>query len=340
MLSAGLEEARKQAVDHPALIDDVRASGTDKPMKLTYKAKVFQNTGINWEGVKLRLSTNTPNQSLSRPNLPAWYLQYYQPTAVTLSGTTTTSRKKPSMARAYAESYKDVTTDDHEMNEELEAMPMAQQAFNYSSMVSAMTNVEFDIQLPYNIDSDGKHHMVAVQTHDITSEYVHIVVPKVEKQAFLLARLTDWNSMDLLPGQANLYFEGSYIGKTMLNPNVMSDTLDLALGRDRSIVVKRTKVKDEEKPKLIGSERIKTVEYAITLKNNRASAISLIVEDQIPLSNMEEVKVELLDDGKAGHNEGTGLLTWDVKLESRATKKLSFSYSVEYDKDRPLLGQL
>ena len=216
------------------------------------------------------------------------------------------------------------------------ALAPAQSAANYSQLIETMTNVEFDIKLAYDIPSDGGSHVVSVKTDELPASYVHYLVPKIEKEAFLIARVTGWENLNLLPGPANLFYEGTYVGQTVLNPSVINDTLTLALGRDNGITVTRTRLPEKEKSKLIGTEVTKTIAWELRMKSNKSKAIKLIIEDQVPVSNNKDIRVEVKDTGKAELNATTGLLKWEISLEPKAMKELKFAYEVTHNKDMPL----
>ncbi len=307
---------------------DLRSATTTAPVQLTYKANVYQNTGEEWNEVNLKLSTSNPNRNNVKPTLPVWYVNYYtQKPELTIRGA-----RPQSNLNLGTFSMQDATTDDKKVKE----LPIAQSAANYSQLIETMTNVEFEIKLPYSIPSDGAGHIVAVKNGELPATYCHYLVPKLESDAFLLAKVTGWETLNLLPGQANIFYEGTYVGNTVLNPSVINDTLELALGRDNGITVTRTRLPDKDKSKLLGTDITKTVVYELKMKNNKSKVINLIVEDQIPVSQNKEIKVELKDDGKAKYNPDTGLLKWDFALEPKSYKSLKFTYAITSNKDMPL----
>ncbi len=312
---------------------DLRAKDINSPVELTYKAQVYQNTGEEWNNVSLTLSSNNPNESKVKPNLPIWYLNYYQP--VTNTGG---NIKYESKAREVVEDMKDeeIYAPSAVNNGMLDMMEPAKNSDMYSQMVQNFTNVKFDISLPYTIESDGKYHFVAVQNSKLPSKYFHYLVPKLDNDAFLVAKVTDWEKLNLLPGKANIFFDGTYIGQTTLNPTILADTLELALGRDKGINIERKKEEDKERDKLLGSEKIKTMAYEIKIKNKHQVPIHLILEDQIPISRIQDIKVKLEEAKDAMHNDKTGALTWNVNIKGGESKKLGFTYSVTYDGDRTL----
>ena len=296
---------------------DLRADNINSPINLMYKAKVIQNTGIDWRKVKLTLSSGNPNQNNTAPILQAWFLRF-----------------------GYPKTYGYVN-DDAKMNElvvtgygvKKDAAPQSSIS-NYTTINENQLNVSFDIEIPYDILSNGKAHSVALKDLKLPATYKYYAVPKVEKEAFLLAEISEYSKFNLLPGEANIIFEGMYVGKTMINPNQTSDTLNLSMGRDKKIAIKREKIADKSGTKFLSGYKEQTFTYDITVKNNKKEAIEMLLKDQYPISTDKEITIELLDNGKAKVNPETGILTWDLKLGAGETKKFRISYKIKYPKDK------
>jgi uncharacterized protein (TIGR02231 family) len=308
---------------------DLRSTSPSEPVQLTYKADVYQNTGEDWDDVNLKLSTSNPNRSHVKPQLPAWYITYY---------TGLREVTVPGMARSTSPANVNTLSskDEEALTDNIKKLSAAESSEKYAQLVETMTNVEFTIKLNYSIPSDGITHTVAVKSDKLPATYVHYLVPKLDSEAFLLARVTGWENLNLLPGKANLFYEGTYVGETVLNPSVINDTLDLALGRDNGITVTRTRLPVKEANKLLGSDITKTISWELRFKSNKSKPVHLIVEDQAPLSRTTDIKVAMKDQGNASYNTTNGLLKWDFNLDPKAYKALKFTYEVTHNKDMPL----
>jgi uncharacterized protein (TIGR02231 family) len=154
-----------------------------------------------------------------------------------------------------------------------------------------------------------------------------------------LAELNDYAKYNLLPGEANIVFEGMYVGKTTINPNQTQDTLNLSMGRDKKISIKRERITDKSGTKFLSSYKEQTFTYDIIVRNNKKEEINMLLKDQYPLSTDKEMTVELLDKDGAKANEETGVLTWEIKLKPNETKKYRISYKIKYPKDK-VIGNL
>jgi uncharacterized protein (TIGR02231 family) len=195
-------------------------------------------------------------------------------------------------------------------------------------------NVSFDIDIPYDILSNGKAHSVALKEIKLPATYKYYAAPRVDKEAFLLAEINDYSKYNLLPGEANIIFEGLYVGKTNINPNQTADTLNLSMGRDKKISIKREKVVDKSGTKFLSSYKEQTFTYDLTVRNNKKEEVQMLLKDQYPLSTDKDITIEVLDDGNAKVNTETGIMTWELKLAPNETKKIRISYKVKYPKDK------
>ncbi|MBO9631798.1 MAG: mucoidy inhibitor MuiA family protein [Chitinophagaceae bacterium] len=197
-------------------------------------------------------------------------------------------------------------------------------------------NVTYEIDLPYDVPTNGKEQVVALKERTAPATYKYFAAPVKDKDAYLLGCIADWGSLQLISGEANIIFEGTYVGKTMIDPGSTSDTLNLTLGKDHRVVITREKLKDLSSVKFLGSKKMQTLTYEITVKNNKKEDIQLQVKDLFPIPTDKEIEVELLEFSGADVDKERSFLTWNMTLKPGETKKLRMSYSVRYPKDKVL----
>ncbi|MBX2980286.1 MAG: mucoidy inhibitor MuiA family protein [Flavobacteriales bacterium] len=202
------------------------------------------------------------------------------------------------------------------------------------SVTERATSFEFSISVPYTIPSDGKNHQVGVKEQELVSSYKYFCIPKLDLDAFLFAQVTGWEGLNLLAGPAFIYFEGTYVGESLLDLAGVNDTLDISLGRDKGVTVQRTKRKDYSQRQVVGNKRTESVGWEISVRNNKAQPIELVISDQFPVAVRSEIEVKLDDNGGASVNTEKGFLTWKERVEPRTSKQLRFGYSVKVPKDR------
>lgn len=197
-------------------------------------------------------------------------------------------------------------------------------------------NVTYEIDLPYDVPTNGKEQVVSLKERTAPAIYKYFAAPVKDKDAYLLGCIADWGSLQLLPGEANIIFEGTYVGKTQINPASTSDTLNLTLGKDRRVVITREKLKDLSSVKFLGGKKLQTLTYEITVKNNKKEDIQLQVKDLFPIPTDKEIEVELLEFSGADVDREKSFLTWNMELKPGESKKMRMSYSVRYPKDKVL----
>jgi uncharacterized protein (TIGR02231 family) len=312
---------------------DIRVKDINSPVELTMKGTVYQNTGEDWENVGLTLSTNNPYKNKVKPELSVWYINYYNPN-IGYYKDANKKLEKSRIAQTKALSLSEIVVDEAEDNYAPTA-PRAVQSTNYTVKTQTMANVEYKIDLKYSIAADNKAHLVAVNQQEIKADYIHYLVPKYDKESYLVAQLVDWEELDLLPSKANLYYEGSYIGESRINPTA-NDTLYISLGNDRNVRIKRVKDKEKSRDKVFSNRKSTTVSYDLIVKNMGIKDYSIVVEDHLPVSKDKTIEVILENKSKANFDEKTGMMVWKFDLKGKGNKKLNYTYKVEYDTDKPL----
>lgn len=370
---------------------DIRVDDIKSPLKVIYKSKIIQTTGIDWKKVKLALSTSVPNQWGNAPILNTWFLSYINPvnvmeqrlagkvaglqvqslhekdkdlqdvvvTALSIRGVSTLQQEEePPLyvvngASMSPDEFSKISPMAIKKTEILKRdaasaiygsranngaviVTLKEGLSDYVSVTDNELNVTFEIDLPYDVPANGKEQTAVLKEYTVGSYYKFYSVPRLDRDAYLLAEIADWEKLNLLPGNANIILEGTYVGKSFIDPNSTSDTLNLTLGRDKRVVVKKEKMADYSSVKFLGSNKLQKITYEITVKNNKKDSIEMLLKDQYPLSPLKEIEVELTDDGGSVVNKETGILTWKLKLAAGESKKLRFSYSAKYPKEKQL----
>jgi TonB-dependent SusC/RagA subfamily outer membrane receptor len=375
---------------------DIRVDDIKSPLKVIYKAKIVQTTGIDWKQVKLSLSTSMPGQWGSAPVLQSWFLSYLNPIVLmekklsayntiqsydkALSGKVAGMQLNETVVNGYADINirgQNSMSQNNQLMYVVNGVPMNPNEFakinessikniqilkdeaatslygsqgangvvlvtlkdgleDYISVTDKELDVTFDIDLPYDVTTNGKEQTAVLKEYSTNALYKFYDVPKLDKEVYLLAEVPEWEKLNLLPGSANIIFEGTYVGKSFIDPNSTSDTLNLTLGRDKRVVVKREKLVDYSSIKFLGTNKLQKITYELTVKNNKKDSIRMILKDQFPLSTNKEIEVELVDEGGAEVNSDLGILNWKLQLAPGESRKYRFSYTVKYPKDKLL----
>ncbi|NQY67555.1 MAG: DUF4139 domain-containing protein, partial [Flavobacteriales bacterium] len=280
---------------------DIRAK-TNETVILDFKGNVTQNTGVNWKDVKIVLSTANPSLNGDKPELYPWRLKFTKPRMQAMA------KAGSAISSSSTKLKRDVST-----------------SANHTSKSIELTNVTYRIHLPYSIASNNTRHSIDIQSNNVRSSYKNYCVPKINEDVYLMAQITRWEQYNLLSGDANIFLDGTYVGKTFINTTATNDTLDISLGRDKQVVVRRKKLTEFSKNKVVGPNKELTNTYEILVKNNKSGKLNLELYDQIPLSTSGEISVIALEISKGLHTPKTGEVLWNLKLGSGEQKKLKIS---------------
>lgn len=302
---------------------ELRANDINSPLSLLYKGEIYQTTGVDWKNIKLTLSSGNPNVRNEITLLKAWFLRFgNRYSAETMEINAYRRSNTFAAAEMRVADVKDVAKEE-----------MVEATMNdYTDVSENQLNTSFEITTPYDILSNGREYSVALKELKIKAKYEYYSAPRVDNGVYLVASIDDYSQYNLLNGEANIIFEDMYVGKTMISPNQTTESMQLTMGNDKKISIKREKIADKSETKFISSYKEQTFTYEITIKNNKKETINLKLKDQYPISTNEKIQVELLEDSKAEVNTETGILTWNTTLKAGESKKYRLSYKVKYPK--------
>lgn len=199
------------------------------------------------------------------------------------------------------------------------------------------TTVEFRIDMPYTIKSDNRNYVVNMTTYEVPATYEYYCVPKIDKDAFLLGYVTDWEKYNLMEGEANIFFEDAYIGKTILDVRYLKDTLNVSLGRDKGVQVNREKIKELTSQKFIGAKKEDSKAWRFSVRNNKAQKIHLVLLDQVPVPTLDEIELDVKELSGGIWDKETGEIKWELDLGSKTNQEVELKYTVKYPKYQDLI---
>ena len=299
---------------------DIRVDDITEPAVIIYKANIWQKSGVEWKDVKVSLSNAAPMTAGYLPQLNPWFIDFYQEyvlndVVVTAYGTKSRLARQ---AIAKEEAMMDL--------EESAPVPVTVTESNIS--------FTFDINVPKTIASGGKQETVELQRLTVPATYSYAATPRLASSAYLMGYITEWDKYNLLPGESNIYFSNTFTGKGYINTAELTDTLPVSLGADNSITVKRDRRTDFTSQKLIGSNRIETRSFLISVRNNKNRDVTVKLRDQLPLPQNSNINVEAVELSGGKHDNATGEVIWDLTVAPRETREIIFTYSVKYPKNK------
>lgn len=310
---------------------EVRANSGDSKLNLFQMANVYQNSGLVWKDVNLTISTGNPTVSNTKPNLVPLYVNLFSnsikyPTEIGASIKATQELKATSMD--------DVATD---MEKPITFIPE-----NFLAQINNetlnFTRIDYSIPIKYTINSNNQQHQINIKKNSLNTEFKYVGIPKLDPDAFLTASICNWEDLNLLNGEAKIFFDGSYVGNFGITPNNFSDTILFDLGRDKSILVKRKKLPNVTKDKIFQDSKLVENTIEFTIRNTKSVAIEYCLKDQIPVSGYKEIEIKPIQLSGGKVEEETGIVSWNLKLEPKETKTIKLTYQIKYPLGKKING--
>lgn len=303
---------------------DVRVQDIDSPLVMTYKADVYQNSGLDWSNIDFSLSTANPTENITAPVVSPWY--------VTINDY---SKGFGSLALSKQETMVPAAMYEDARQRNLDSNVRSKDFTDYVVTNNNGINLQYEVKLPYTIKSNSSNNTLMLKATEVAAKYRYIATPKLDSNAFLQAQIVDWDRLSLLPGKSTVFFAGNYIGEGYITTQGVKETLDISLGKDKNILISRNQdVNETSKPSFLGNSVAQKFAYSIDIRNSKTSPIDITIYDQLPLIQNKAIELEDAKYNGAEYNKETGLLTWKVNIKPSEVKQLPFSFKVSYPKDK------
>ncbi|MDD3891392.1 MAG: DUF4139 domain-containing protein [Bacteroidales bacterium] len=207
---------------------------------------------------------------------------------------------------------------------------------DYTVKQESMLAMDYGIPIPYSLPTGKDPLTVEVEKTTFNAVYEHTATPKLSSNVYLIGKIPNTEGINLLSASASVYLSGAYTGAAYITPAMVADTITLPIGVDNGVMVERTRVKDFTSRRIIGSKVTETIGWELTVVNKRSNPITLKLKDQIPISTDKGIQVKTNELSGGVLEEETGIIAWNVQLDAGKTKKIKFTYSVDYPKDKQI----
>lgn len=315
---------------------DVRSEDINSSLSITYKAKIFQNTGFDWNNIKFTINSGDPTSNATKPELQTNYVGYYVPRPANGFEDRISKLDEVIVSSEVVQGQAGVFRGTQQKAPQRVAS-IIEPTIIQNQEISNQTSFSYEIAIPYSVPSDGKYHTVDIKKESPESDYTYNTAPRLSEFAYLVGSLPDWNDLNLVEGEANIYFENRFIGTTFLDPVSSSDTLDISLGKDERIVVQREQLKEFSSKNFFRNRTRENVQFEISVRNSKSQPITIKVEDQIPISTNEEIKVSVKELSDGNLDDETGIISWNLTINPGETKRVRFGFELEYPKGRRIV---
>ncbi len=303
----------------------------DGKLTLGYLASLSQNSGEDWAGVNLTLSTAQPSMGTLPPKLDPIYLDVYAPLPPRPMYAAAPMAAPPGNGMARKASSLSMA--------DAVAEPMQEASIAQATVNSSGASVTFSLPRPLDVPSDGQPHRTLITSQDYDCHLDYSSVPRRASLGYLGATITNDSPLTLLPGSANIFRDGEYIGSTNLEAVAPQQEFKLFLGPDEQVRTERELAGREVDKTFIGNTRRNSYAYVIKLENLKPYPVRLVVQDQIPVSRSEQIKVKLNNiQPQAAEIDNLGIIRWELTLSPRSKMQLRYDYTVESNRDLRISG--
>jgi uncharacterized protein (TIGR02231 family) len=317
---------------------DVRVDSEKKKVTVRYFGMVSQKTGEDWAGIKVQLSTARPSLGGDPPRLLAWYLD--DAGVQTVDNRLAARGLRESAAFEMEEGFGGAPAGKVELAREEAAYVGAEVSSSDGAAVVFSTRGLGDVP------GDGSNSKLLVMENEFGSEFRYLAIPKLSQHVYLTTKVENTTDYPLLPGTLNLFLDGNFVGNSHLEELVTpEERFTLNLGVDESIRVKHKLLKKRGDEKgIFTKSKVREFAYSIALESHRKTPETIIVRDQLPVSQDEKIKVTLdmlhppENPEKDKEKLSPGALEWKILLPAREHYRIEFGFTVAYPKDVHVAG--
>ncbi len=298
---------------------DIRVKNTSSPMEFILKAKVYQSTGEDWTDVKVSLNTSNPTDRVQKSNLTPWYLNFQQEDNFGYNMRGSRADQESAAPKMY----------------KLEEVKVKMDTMRWSNaqIIENQLNNEYEIENKYTLKSGNVETQIEINRINANAYYEYASAPKLNSDAFLMGNIINWESLNLLNAEGSVYFDGAFVGTTYIQNTSSKDTMNLSLGKDERIIIKRTKLNEVNGSNLFGNMKEKKFSYDIVVKNTKKETVEITIEEQLPISQDKNITVNALELSGGKLNPTSGLVTWKISLKAGESSTKKFNFSVKFPKD-------
>ncbi len=302
---------------------EVRALPQSGKVEVVYSGHIRQKSGEDWNQVDLILSTASPHRSAKAPEWRPWDVRLWEERPVSLR-----KADRNQIALAVQQAEEAGTLD----------MVVAPAP---TRLESKSITAQFAVTGQRDVLSGEEPAKVLISRETFPAEMAYITIPRLSPFVYLQGKLTNSSAYPMLSGEALVYVDGDFVGRSAFTALAPGEKVDLSLGIDEGMKVKRELVKKYDSNAGVVSKKHEVeYDYRITLENYKAQAVRLTLVDQLPRSLQEEVKVEdvkLVPDASEWNKENQKL-SWNVELKPKEKKEVTIHFKVSYPRDRQISG--
>lgn len=302
-------------------------------LRLIRRATVRQRTGEPWNDVALTLSTARPTAGTAAPELrPVTVdVQLDIPRPAPLQSAAPATRGRAIEERAAGDAAKVAEA----------PPPSAPVVEAAATLETSAFSAAFAVRDRVTLLETGETKNVFVEEQTVEPTLVSRAVPRLDPKAYLYARIVTPRTAPYLPGPISLFRDRTFTGVGRLPALGPGETHELAFGADDMVRIRHT-VSEEKRGEggLISTTRSDERMFKITVRNMHERPISYSILDQIPVSQNQEIRVELLGrtaPSRRDVDDRRGVLAWEDRLPPDEERTIDFGYRVSWPANRTIV---
>lgn len=336
LLTVQLEYLAPRASWRPAYRASLDA-GTGR-IDLASEAVVRQQTGEDWSGVELRLSTASPARGVKPPELPPWLLR---PIQLRVGGGNVAYESEGMRPVAAMEPAPEKKSKGKRLGDG--GADLMQEAERLQAgIVLSGYNLAFQVPGSSDVLSDGNDHRVGLRQDQLEGEIRYRAVPALNAAAFLVAKTKAPAGYPLLAGPVRVFAGGAYLGSFVVEETGPGAEVTLPFGIDNRVTVDRVPLPlYRERGGIFGRERRISYGFRTTIENLRDRKITVLLEDRVPVSEDERIRVEIDDEttpGAAEVEDRPGIREWSLEIEPGGKADVILAYTIRFPREMVIPG--
>jgi uncharacterized protein (TIGR02231 family) len=300
---------------------DARADVQKETVEITYLGNVRQSTGEDWKNVEVSLSTARPAIGAKMPEIRPWYLR---PQEQIYPAYEAEAQMDELMTRARAK-----------------RIAAAPAKMAVAEVVQKGTSVQFKIQRKMDIPSDNAYHRTTILAKELPATLSYASTPRLSPFAYLTAKLTNTTGAHWLPGKVSVFVDGDFIGTSGIEPVAQNEEIELNLGIDEGIKVKREELaRKQDETRIFGKKKERAFKDKITIENHKSKAIELLLIDQIPVSQHDDIEVDDIEFSlkPTEQDADKGIVKWKLPLAPSQKQEITIEFTVTHPLDMIVPG--
>jgi uncharacterized protein (TIGR02231 family) len=297
-------------------------------LELVRRAEISQNTGEDWSNVALSVSTVRTARGGNAPDLNSLIVQYPQ-------------LQRPMPASAPIGAASDSVRPFARGGLAKVAEPAPERA-DEQQAVADVGGFQVMFKIPGRVSLGASEGAKSLRVSSVTlaPDLAVRAAPVKDPTAFLEASFKQNEDAPLLPGRVSIYRDGSFVGRGQMAAASKDETVRLGFGADDKIKIERTVVKRNEGSAGLIVTTSKTDErsFKTTVRNGHDFPIKILIEDQLPVSENEEIQVEMLPattpPTATNLRDRRGVLEWGYDAKPGEVRDIAFAWRVRWPKDK------